>query len=133
EVIGQKIFELVNERRIEGIRDVRNESSGDSTRLVVDLKRGANAQVVLNQLYKHTPMQTNFAANMLALVDGVPRLVNLKSALEYYVAHQVEVITRRSEYRLDKAQKRSHIVEGLLRALDMIDAIINLIRGSESA
>jgi DNA gyrase subunit A len=133
EVIGQKIFELVNDRRIDGIRDVRNESSGDDTRLVIDLKRGANAQVVLNQLYKHTPMQTNFAANMLALVDGVPRLLNVKQALEVYVGHQVEVITRRSEYRLDKARKRSHIVEGLLRALDMIDAIINLIRGSESA
>jgi DNA gyrase subunit A len=133
EVIGQKIFELVNDRRIEGIRDVRNESSGDSTRLVVDLKRDANAQVVLNQLYKHTPMQSNFAANMLALVDNVPRLLNLRQALEYYVAHQVEVVTRRSQYRLEKARDRAHIVEGLLKALDMIDAVINLIRGSESA
>ena len=133
EVIGQKIFELVNERRIEGIRDVRNESAGDSTRLVVELKRDANAQVVLNQLYKHTPMQTNFAANMLALVDGVPRLLNLRQALEVYVAHQVEVITRRSEHRLKKARERAHIVEGLLKALDMIDAIINLIRSSPSA
>ncbi len=133
EVIGQKIFELVNDRRIEGIRDVRNESSGDSTRLVVDLKRDANAQVVLNQLYKHTPMQTNFAANVLALVDGVPRILNLRQALEVYVAHQVEVVRRRSEYRLEKARDRAHIVDGLLRALDMIDAVINLIRGSESA
>ena len=133
EVIGQKIAELVNERRIEGIRDVRNESSGDSIRLVVELKRDANAQVVLNQLYKHTPMQTNFAAHLLALVDGAPKLLNLRDALTVYVAHQIEVITRRSEFRLDKHQKRAHIVEGLLRALDMIDAIIQLIRGSEDA
>jgi DNA gyrase subunit A len=133
EVIGQKIAELVNERRIEGVRDVRNESAGDSIRLVVELKRDANAQVVLNQLYKNTPMQTNFAAHLLALVDGAPRLLNLKSALDVYVAHQVEVITRRSRFRLDKHQKRLHIVEGLLRALDLIDAIIQLIRGSEDA
>ncbi len=133
EVIGTKIAELVNERRIEGIRDVRNESAGDTTRLVVELKRDANAQVVLNQLYKHTPMQTNFAANVLALVDGVPRVLNLRAALAVYVAHQIEVVTRRSEYRLAKARDRAHIVEGLLKALDMIDAIITLIRGSESA
>ena len=133
EVIGQKIAELVNDRRIEGIRDVRNESAGDTTRLVVELKRDANAQVVLNQLYKHTPMQTSFAANVLALVDGVPRLLSLLQALQVYVAHQVEVVTRRSEYRLGKARDRSHILEGLLRALDAIDAIIALIRGSESA
>ena len=133
EVIGQKIAEIVDERRVEGIRDVRNESSGDTVRLVVDLKRDANAQVVLNQLYKHTPMQTNFAVNLLALVDGVPRLLSLRDALGHYIAHQVEVITRRSQYRLDEARKRAHIVEGLLRALDMIDAIITLIRGSEDA
>jgi len=132
EVIGQKIAELVNDRRIEGIRDVRNESAGDRVRLVVDLKRDANAQVVLNQLYKHTPMQTNFAAHVLALVDGVPRLLSLAQALNVYVAHQIEVVTRRSETRLRKARDRAHIVEGLLRALDMIDAIIALIRGSES-
>ena len=93
EVIGQKIAEIVDERRVEGIRDVRNESSGDTVRLVVDLKRDANAQVVLNQLYKHTPMQTNFAVNLLALVDGVPRLLDLRDALGHYIAHQVEVIT----------------------------------------
>ena len=85
EVIGQKIAELVNDRKVEGIRDVRNESAGDTVRLVVDLKRDANAQVVLNQLYKHTPMQTNFAAHLLALVDGVPRLLTLKQALNVYV------------------------------------------------
>jgi DNA gyrase subunit A len=133
EVIGQKIAEIVNDRKVEGIRDVRNESAGDRVRLVVDLKRDANAQVVLNQLYKHTPMQTNFAAHMLALVDGVPRLLTLTQALNVYVDHQIVVITRRSEYRLKKARDRAHVVEGLLRALDMIDAIIALIRGSESA
>jgi DNA gyrase subunit A len=133
EVIGQKVAELVNDRRVEGIRDVRNESAGDTVRLVVDLKRDANPQVVLNQLYKHTPMQTNFAAHILALVDGVPRLLTLRQALSVYVEHQIEVITRRTEFRLKKARDRAHVVEGLLRALDMIDAIITLIRGSESA
>src|SRR5919201_2593243 len=133
EVIGQKVAELVNERRIEGIRDVRNESAGDTTRLVVELKRDANAQVVLNQLYKHTPMQTSFAAHVLALVDGVPRLLGLDQALNVYVRHQIDVITRRTEYRLKRARDRAHIVEGLLKALDTIDAVIALIRGSESA
>src|SRR5205085_4577033 len=108
----------------------RNESSGDSVRLVVDLKRDANAQVVLNQLWKHTPMQTNFPCHMLALVDGVPRLLNLAQALTVYVEHQVVVIRRRTEYRLRKARDRAHIVEGLIRALDMLDEVIALIRGS---
>ncbi len=131
EVIGQKIAELVNDRKIEGIRDVRNESSGDTVRLIVELKRDANAQVVLNLLYKHTPMQTNFPVHMLALVDNVPRLLDLRHALTVYVEHQKEVIQRRTEYRLKKAKEREHIVEGLVKALDMIDAIIALIRGAE--
>ena len=130
EVIGQKIAELVNERKIEGIRDVRNESSGDTVRLVVELKRDANAQVVLNQLYKHTPMQTSFPVHMLALVDGAPRLLDLSTAIKVYVLHQMEVVQRRTEYRLRKAKDREHIVEGLVKALDMIDAIIALIRGA---
>src|SRR4051812_26842610 len=130
EVIGQKIAELVNERKIEGIRDVRNESSGDTVRLVVELKRDANAQVVLNQLYKHTPMQTSFPVHMLALVDGAPRLLDLSTAIKAYVLHQMEVVQRRTEYRLRKAKDREHIVEGLVKALDMIDAIIALIRGA---
>ncbi len=133
ETVAAKIAELVNDRRIEGIRNVTDLSAGETLGLVIDLKRDANAQVVLNQLYKHTPMQTNFAANMLALVDGAPRLLNLRQALEVYVTHQVEVVTRRSQYRLEKARDRAHIVEGYLKALDMIDAIIALIRGSESA
>src|SRR4051794_32258184 len=133
EAIGEKIKELVEQRRIEGIRDLRNESAGDFTRLVIELKRDANAQVVLNQLYKHTQMQTNFAANMLALVDGVPRVLDLAHALRVYVEHQVEVVTRRTQFRLEKARERAHIVEGYLKALDHIDAIIQLIRASESA
>jgi DNA gyrase subunit A len=130
EVIGQKIAELVNERKIEGVRDVRNESAGDTTRLVVELRRDANPQVVLNQLYKHTPMQSSFPVHMLALVDGVPKLLNLANAVLVYVAHQVEVVRRRTQYRLERAREREHIVEGLVRALDMIDAIIELIRGA---
>ncbi len=130
EVIGQKIAELVNERKVEGIKDVRNESAGDTTRLVIELRRDANPQVVLNQLYKHTPMQSSFAVNMLALVDGVPKLLNLSQAVLVYVAHEMEVVTRRTQYRVDKAREREHIVEGLVRALDMIDAIIELIRGA---
>jgi DNA gyrase subunit A len=133
EGIGTKIAEIVNDRRIEGIRTVTNLSEGDTIRLVIELKRDANAQVVLNQLYKHTPMQTNFPAHILALVDGVPRVLNLAQALSVYVDHQVEVIRRRSEYRLKRARDRLHIVEGYLKALDHIDAIIALIRGSESA
>jgi DNA gyrase subunit A len=130
EVIGQKTAELVNERKVEGIRDVRNESAGDTTRLVIELRRDANPQVVLNQLYKHTPMQSSFPVNMLALVDGVPKLLNLAQAVLVYVAHEMEVVTRRTQYRVDKAREREHIVEGLVRALDMIDAIIELIRGA---
>src|SRR5690349_7686912 len=130
EVIGQKIAELVNERKVEGIKDVRNESAGDTTRLVIELRRDANPQVVLNQLYKHTPMQSSFPVNMLALVDGVPKLLNLSQAVLVYVAHEMDVVTRRIQYRVDKAREREHIVEGLVRALDMIDAIIELIRSA---
>jgi DNA gyrase subunit A len=97
----------------------------------VKLKRDANANVVLNNLYKHTPLQTSFGMNMVALVDGVPRTLDLKQAIAAYVDHQVDVVTRRTRFRLDKAQKRAHIVEGLLKALDMIDAIIALIRASD--
>ena len=133
ETIGQKIAELVNERKIEGVRDVRNESSGDTPRLVVELRRDANSNVVLNQLYKHTPMQTSFPVNMLALVDGVPRLLTLDAAIRVYVEHQIEVVTRRSQYRLKKAKEREHIVEGLVKALDMIDAVVATIRRSADA
>jgi DNA gyrase subunit A len=129
--VASKVADLVDSRQIEGIRDIKNLSSGEDTKLVIYLKRDANASVVLNNLFKHTPLQTNFPVNMVALCDGIPRTLNLAQALTYYIAHQVEVITRRSEHRLRKAQDRAHIVEGLLKALDMIDAIIALIRASD--
>ena len=128
--IEEKIAELVNAREIEGIREIRNERSRGMTRLVIELKRDAPANVILNNLYKHTPLQTTFPVNMVALVDGVPRTLNLREVLVHYVAHQVEVITRRSQFRLDKARRRAHIVEGFLRALDLIDQIIAAIRAS---
>ncbi|HEX2039673.1 MAG TPA: DNA gyrase subunit A [Acidimicrobiales bacterium] len=129
--IATKIKDLVDARELEGIRDIENLSAQNQTKLVIYLKRDANANVVLNNLYKHTPLQTTFGVNMVALVDGVPRTLNLVQALQAYVEHQVEVVTRRSEFRLKKARDRAHIVEGLLKALDMIDAIIELIRGSD--
>ncbi len=131
EQIERKAAELVNRGELAGIREIRNESAKGKLRLVFDLKRDASAYVVLNNLYKFTPMQTTFSANMVALVDGIPRTLNLRDALVSYVAHQREVITRRSQFRLDKHKARSHILEGLLKALDMIDEIIATIRGSE--
>ena len=129
--ILEKIADLVNARELEGIRDIRDLSAGDDTKLVIYLKRDATANIVLNNLYKHTPLQTSFGVNMVALVDGVPRTLNLAQALRAYIEHQVEVIRRRSEYRLKRARDRAHIVEGLIKALDMIDAIIATIRASE--
>ena len=131
ENIEQKIADAVDRKILDGIRELRNESAKGETRFVIELKRDAPASVVLNNLYKHTPLQTSFAANMVALIDGVPRTINLADALNAYVQHQVEVVTRRSEYRLQQAGDRAHIVEGLLRALDLIDEIIALIRASE--
>ena len=129
--VARKISDLVNARELEGIADVNDESSGDETRFVIKLKRDANPEVVLNNLWKHTPLQSSFAMNMVALVDGVPRTLTLRDALGAYVVHQVEVVTRRSEFRLAAARARLHIVEGLLRALGAIDEIIALIRASE--
>jgi DNA gyrase subunit A len=126
-----KIADLVNNRELEGIRSVNDESARGQTRLVIDLKRDAPANVILNNLYKRTPLQTSFAVNTVALVDGVPRTLTLVQALRAYVDHQVEVIRRRSEFRLERARKRAHILEGLIRALDMIDAIIAAIRNSD--
>ena len=131
ENIEQKIADAVDRKIIDGIRELRNESAKGKTRFVIELKRDAPASVVLNNLYKHTPLQTSFAANMVALIDGVPRTINLSDALNAYVEHQIEVVTRRSEHRLNQAGDRAHIVEGLLRALDLIDEIITLIRASE--
>ncbi len=130
EGIERKIADLVNNHEIDGVRGLRNESAKGKTKLVIELKKDANPLVTLNNLYKHTPMQTSFGVNMLALVDGVPRTLNLADALTGYVNHQIDVVTRRSEYRLRKAKERDHIVEGLIRALDVIDAIITLIRAS---
>ncbi len=125
-----KIKELVNAREIDGIADANEESAGDETRIVITLKRDAPALIILNNLYKRTPLQTAFSVNTVALVDGVPRTLNLAQVLGYYVDHQAEVVTRRSEFRLDKANKRAHIVVGLIRALDLIDEIIAAIRAS---
>jgi len=131
EAIEQKAAELVERRELEGIRAIRNESAKGVTRLVFELKRDAPSLVILNNLYKHTPLQISFPVNMVALIDGIPRTLNLRDALVTYVAHQVEVITRRSQYRLRRAQERAHILEGFIRALELIDAIIAAIRASE--
>ncbi|HEV2360487.1 MAG TPA: DNA gyrase subunit A, partial [Acidimicrobiales bacterium] len=131
EGISTKIAEAIDSGDLTGIDNIENLSAGADTKLVITLKRDANANVVLNNLYKHTPMQTSFGMHMLALVDGVPRLLNLSQALTAYVAHQIEVVTRRSEYRLRKARARAHIVEGLLKALDMLDEVIATIRASD--
>ncbi|MBL8777719.1 MAG: DNA gyrase subunit A [Acidimicrobiales bacterium] len=125
-----KIKELVDAGELDGIAAINNASSGDEIRLEIKLKRDAPALVVLNNLYKRTPLQTSFGVNTVALIDGVPRTLNLRDALLAYVDHQVDVIRRRSEFRLAEAKRREHIVEGLVKALDMIDAIIALIRGS---
>ncbi len=130
EVIEQKITELVRAGDLDGISGMRNASANQQPSLIIELKRDANANVVLNNLYKQTPLQTSFGVNMLALVDGVPRTLNLAQALSYYIDHQIEVIQRRSQFRLDKARARAHIVEGLLRAIDMLDAVIATIRAS---
>ena len=132
--LALKIGELVRDGRVSGIADVRDESSGRTgQRLVIILKRDAVAKVVLNNLYKHTQLQDTFGANMLALVDGVPRTLRLDQMIRYWVAHQIEVIVRRTRYLLRQAQERAHIVRALLKAIDRIDEVIALIRGSESA
>src|SRR5580692_1147860 len=130
EVIEQKITELVRAGDLDGISELRNASANQQPRLIIELKRDANANVVLNNLFKQTPLQTSFGVNMLALVDSVPRTLSLAQALYYYVEHQLEVIRRRSEFRLEKARNRAHIVEGLLKAIDMLDAVIATIRAS---
>ena len=129
--VSKKVKEIVDRGDLHGIREMRDLSSKGKTRLVFDLKRDAPALVVLNNLYKYTPLQTSFGVNMVALVDGVPRTLNLREMLVAYVEHQREVITRRTEYRLDQKRKREHIVEGLIKALDLIDEIIAAIRASE--
>jgi len=131
ESIEEKIYDLVKNGDLDGISGVQNDSAGRQARLVIELKRDANANVILNKLYKNTSLQTTFAVNMLALVDGVPRTLNLAQALGHYIAHQVDVVTRRTQFRLRKAEARAHIVEGLLKAIDMLDLVIAAIRGSD--
>ena len=131
--IAARITELVEAGDIDGIADINDGSSGGETSLVITLKRDANANVVMNNLFKLTQLQTSFSINMVALVDDVPRTVNLRDALDGYVRHQIEVITRRSQFRLDKARRREHILDGRIKALNVIDEIIALIRGSEDA
>ena len=129
----EKIAELVRDKAIEGITDLRDESDRNGMRVVIDLRRDANADVILNQLYKHTQLQDSFGVIMLALVDGRPRILNLKEVLYYYVKHEEDVITKRTKYELAKAEARAHILEGLTIALDHLDAVITTIRESRTA
>jgi len=128
----ERIAELVREKKIEGISDLRDESDRDGLRIVIEVRRDANASVLLNNLYKQTALQTSFGINMLALVDNAPKVLSLKECLIHYLNHQKVVIRRRTEFELNKAEARAHILEGLRTALDHIDAIITLIRGSKT-
>ena len=127
----EKIGELVRDKQLEGVSDIRDESDRNGMRIVIELKKDVFPQVVLNYLYKHTSLQENFGANMLALVDGKPRVLNLREMIYYYLEHQKDVVTRRTKYELDKANARAHILEGLLKALDHIDEIVAIIRASK--
>ncbi|MGB5874611.1 MAG: DNA gyrase subunit A [Bacteroidota bacterium] len=126
----EKIADLVNDKKLEDISDIRDESDRDGLRAVIELKRDANASVVLNNLYKHTQMQVTFGVNMLALVDGRPKVLTLKEMTQRFVEHRNEVVVRRSRYELEEAEKRAHILEGYIIALDNIDAIVRLIKKS---
>ena len=127
----EKIAELVHEKRLDGISDIRDESDRNGMRIVIELKRDVHPTVVLNYLYKHTSMQETFGANMLALVNGEPKVLSLREMLYHYIQHQKDVVTRRTKYDLAKAEARAHILEGLLKALDHIDEIVAIIRGSK--
>ena len=128
----EKIAELVRDKRVEGISDLRDESSREGMRVVIELKKDANPNIILNHLYKHTQLQDTFGVIMLALVNNEPMILNLKQILELYLKHQEEVITRRSKYELNKVEERAHILEGLLIALDNIDEVIHIIRSSKN-
>ena len=128
----EKIAELHKDKRIDGITDLRDESSREGMRICIELRKDANANVVLNQLYKHTQMQDTFGVNMLALVDKEPKVMNLLQMLQHYLTHQEDVVTRRIKYDLNKAEERAHIIKGLLIALDNIDEVIRIIRGSKT-
>jgi len=127
-----KIAELVKLKKIDGITDIRDESNREGVRVVIELRRDANANVILNQLYKHTQLQDTFGVIMLALVNNEPKIMNLLDMLVYYIKHQEDVVTRRTKYDLNKAEERDHILQGLLKALDFIDEVISIIRGSEN-
>ncbi len=127
----EKIAELVQEKKIEGITDLRDESTRKGMRIVIELRRDVNPQVILNQLYKHTQMEDSFGINLLALVDGEPKVLNLRQMLDYFINHQKEVIVRRSRFELKKAEDEAHILEGLRKALDYIDEVIEMIRSSQ--
>ncbi len=127
-----KIADLVKTKRIDGITDLRDESSREGMRIVIELRKDVNANVILNQLYKHTQLQDSFGVNMLALVDNQPKVMNLLDMLNYYLDHQKDVVTRRTKYDLNKAEERDHILQGLLKALDHIDEVIRIIRASAS-
>ena len=127
-----KAVDLVNEKIIEGISDIRDESDRDGLRIVFDLKRDAIPNIILNQLFKYTQLQSSFSVNNIALVKGRPQMLNLKDLIKHYVDHRHEVVVRRTQYELDEAKKRAHIIEGLLIALDNLDAVIALIRGSKT-
>src|ERR687884_2368247 len=128
----QKIAELVKERKLDGISDLRDESDRAGMRIVIELKREAVPKVVLNNLYKHTQLQQSFGVNLVALVDGVPKTLSYKQVLKHYIAHQFEVVTRRTRYELERAQARAHILEGLLTALNNLDEVVSIIRKSRS-
>lgn len=126
----EKIAELVHDKRVDGISDLRDESGRDGMRIVIELKRDINPNVLLNQLYKHTQLQETFGVIMLALVDGEPKILSIKQMLRHYIDHQIEVVTRRTRYDLAKAEARAHILEGIIIALDNIDEVVSIIRGS---
>ncbi len=128
-----KIAELVKLKKIDGITDIRDESNREGVRVVIELRKDANANVILNQLYKHTQLQDTFGVIMLALINNQPKVMNLLDMLTYYLKHQEDVVTRRTKYDLGKAEERDHILQGLLKALDFIDEVITIIRGSQNA
>ncbi|MCA1847953.1 MAG: DNA gyrase subunit A, partial [Actinobacteria bacterium] len=128
----QKIAELVKERKLTNIADLRDESDRNGMRIVIELKREAVPKVVLNNLYKHTQMQQSFGVNLVALVDGVPRTLSYREVLKHYIAHQFEVVTRRTRYELERAKARAHILEGLLIALSNLDEVVAIIRKSRN-
>ena len=130
--VHEHIVRLVQEKRIEGITAVRDESNREGVRFVIEVKRDASANVILNNLFKMTQMQTNFGFNMLAIQNGVPKILSLRQILDAYIEHQKEVVVRRTRFDKEKAEARAHILEGLLIALDHIDEVIRIIRASET-